>query len=151
MIRHWVIGSQQHSSPDPFWYARQNAGLLIYTGRKTAWDCEFIQKEAWQFRRFLGEYRIRAGRPPGAGLSSRGSLINCLSPPERCCCLKSQDISKCEHPRAWPEWQRDTLSLSAPAWWPCCHCLSSCFRLPLFHLAAFCKCLQLTSSQITFN
>lgn len=70
--------------------------------KNLAWDCGLAQKNAWQFRRFLSEYRIRTGCPQGTVLSSLGSLMNCLSCPKRCFCLKSQNISSLS--TLMPEW-----------------------------------------------
>lgn len=119
--------------------------------KNLAWDCEFTQKNAWQFRRFLGEYRIRAGCPQGTVLSSLGSLMNCLSCPKRRFCVKSQTFPVWA-PTRWAE-QRERPT-PAPQLSPVMlvvTCLCCCIGLSLFHFTSFCNSLHLTSLQISFN
>lgn len=148
MIRHYIIGS---------WNAPSHLILLCKAGyslinlkleKNLARDCEFTQKNAWQFRKFLGEYRNRAGHAQGTVLSSHGSLMNRLSHPKRCFSLKSRNIPCLR--TLMPEWSSrevDTVPLSLLGW-P----LSFDFVVtPVFPFNILCNSLHLTSLQITFN
>lgn len=122
--------------------------------KNLAWDCEFTQKNAWQFRRFLGEYRIRAGCPQGTVLSSLGSLMNCLSCPKRCFYVRSQNVSSLSplmpsraDERRTPAPRRSSVMTLSPAF-----VVALVFPSPFhFYFTSFFNSLHLTSLQIYCN